>query len=409
MNMKRRATSPRQDGSIPRNHDVESQVNSSPDKRSGGSQASIKTPSRPFCRQLHKQLQATLKRGFCDRRTNAEEVKLANHNDGTPIGENMPPTIAIIITLLKYFILIILLALLTGALYKFKNDPQPQASNKATAAFLRTDTLAVKIFEEDTGLKLVDMARYQSMINGLSDMEKEAQKIHSTLQKKLDHLCKLDNEVKKVKTLQHSLLSELGLDNFCSDCTFFENQSLTCLDYANMLRETKSLSLPEAKIMTMTEWTSCLKGEKTEKYRKQHLLSVYEEYEQTKNKKETMQKIIANWEVHQDNFCGDCRWNEGDDGETCSERAVYLNQQHNKTPREAFVEVMVKSRYCRKHYYENQIEEYGGLCEHCVWGYKKNQTCASWVEYLMQVKKTPRLAATLAAMKHVTCRGGNKG
>eukprot|EP00581_Thalassiosira_minuscula_P032833 CAMPEP_0183760998 /NCGR_PEP_ID=MMETSP0739-20130205/8134_1 /TAXON_ID=385413 /ORGANISM="Thalassiosira miniscula, Strain CCMP1093" /LENGTH=213 /DNA_ID=CAMNT_0025999061 /DNA_START=94 /DNA_END=735 /DNA_ORIENTATION=+ len=212
--------------------------------------------------------------------------------------------------------------------------------------------------------------------------------------------------------MRRSLMSDLGLDNFCSECKcseckFFEKRYKTCLDYANMLEVTRKVSQPEAKLMTMREWASCLK-EETQKSRELHLHSVYEEYKRTKNKRNAMHKIIANWEFHQNKFCGDCRWNGGDDGDTCSQRAAVWNQHYQKSPKEAFAQTMLESRHCRKHYYEDQIAKYGGLCEHCVWGYQKSQTCALWVDYLIKVSKTPRLVATLAAMKHTSCRGGNK-
>jgi len=276
--------------------------------------------------------------------------------------------------------------------------PTARTFRKAAHRVMK-DPETLRSFEENAGIKLMEMDMYESMTKELAEKTKKTDS--SALKRREKELNDARRETAQIREKVDGMVRKLGLERFCGDCIW--KGSVTCSERVQALRNKHMLNKWKSQISAM-QTGSCIRAKAgSAEARKQELHNLFADYE---DKEELdVNDVVKNWSKHHHNFCGDCEW---ETGMRCSTRATYLNEQYSTPIIEAMAKVMVETERCRNDYYEAKIAKMGGFCGGCVWGHKISQTCNARVEYLVYTYRNPTLVAQLAAMDKPACRGWDK-
>eukprot|EP00581_Thalassiosira_minuscula_P013402 CAMPEP_0183716102 /NCGR_PEP_ID=MMETSP0737-20130205/10118_1 /TAXON_ID=385413 /ORGANISM="Thalassiosira miniscula, Strain CCMP1093" /LENGTH=619 /DNA_ID=CAMNT_0025945313 /DNA_START=37 /DNA_END=1896 /DNA_ORIENTATION=+ len=345
-----------------------------------------------------------------------QEAILTNIDDEVLQDEDTH-TIVIIITIIKEALLGMMIACLLAAFVLILRDAR--GVRESIDALLHNDQV-LQIYQESSGLKLMTVDEYQE----LPQMKEKSQKADILLRSKTEDHAKLQDEITALQSEQKHLMSKLGLDAFCHDCLYDTSTKTTCDDHVHLLMERNQFPRANAMIMTMDagDGTACRIMD-PEAARKRQIEHIFEDLEHLRVA--AVQSYVGRWDdVHRANFCSDCEYKDnestdkknqqqqqdGGSGQmkmTCSERAATLTQTFHVNAKESFAQVLLDSRQCHKSYYQDTIDKLGGFCKDCRWGYKKDQTCDAYAEYLSRKHHLPRLQAEIFTMEKELCRGSN--
>jgi len=329
-------------------------------------------------------------------------------------------TILIIITLLKEAILGIVIAFLAVSFvlfldhYFLLNLPTARNFRRATFAAMN-DHETLRSFEENAGMKFMEMAEYTGIVNEIEQAANKTKLASSIFDTRSQDLIDMQVDLTTANIDAKSYMKQLGLDTFCNDCIWSQNQKLTCDGRVKQLGERYQTPKYKA-MMSAMQKESCrnlvtvpgVTPKEKEILVKEKMFKEWNQEEEDEKMSKglaTEQDVVKNWHRHAANFCSDCEW---DAGMTCAKRGQFLNERYGTPMIEAMAKVMVEMEKCRHSYYEKRIKSMGGYCGSCVWGTKKTQTCNARVEYLIYTYKNPENVAKLAAMDKVACRGSNQ-
>ena len=324
-------------------------------------------------------------------------------------------TILIIITLLKEAMFGIFLSFVAVSLVLFidhrflLNFNTARNFRKATFAVMN-DPVTLKSFEEDAGLKFMDIDEYNNMANEIKQSQNQTKVAGDILESRHYDLVKKHGDLHQVREEATKLRKELGLDQFCDTCMWSDAQQISCSERVKTLGEKYKTPKFEA-MMSAMQKESCrnfveVPGSTEVETKKREMNKIFKEWDQEEEDEKmrkgltTEQEIIKDWHKHSPNFCGNCPWEEG---MRCDKRAAFLNERYGTPMIEAYAKVMVETENCRHSYYEKKINDLGGFCGECTWGTKKTQTCNARVEYLMYTYKNAENVAKLEAMKRPEC------
>jgi len=182
------------------------------------------------------------------------------------------------------------------------------------------------------------------------------------------------------------------MGGFCGACMWGSKATETCDGRVEYLMQSKGTPRHVAKLAAM-EKEACVAGGGGGGGPQTRLEGEPEQY--------AVARIVENFDKHKGGFCPDCEWDGGVG--SCGDYAKKLKKIHHLSSVKAIAMVMVEEAGCTNDYYRTKIEQRGGFCGECQWGYKKTETCFGRVEYLMQSKNKPLYVAQLAAMEKEAC------
>eukprot|EP00580_Thalassiosira_gravida_P012303 CAMPEP_0201634604 /NCGR_PEP_ID=MMETSP0493-20130528/7464_1 /ASSEMBLY_ACC=CAM_ASM_000838 /TAXON_ID=420259 /ORGANISM="Thalassiosira gravida, Strain GMp14c1" /LENGTH=146 /DNA_ID=CAMNT_0048106469 /DNA_START=121 /DNA_END=561 /DNA_ORIENTATION=+ len=126
---------------------------------------------------------------------------------------------------------------------------------------------------------------------------------------------------------------------------------------------------------------------------------------QENRKKAKEAELMGNWAENKKDFCGECEWEEG---MTCVERVIFLNERYMIPRERAKATTMVESNECTFSHQQKahapQEEKLATFCPQCRWG--PHLTCQQRVEYLVYTYKDTERKAKLNALQKPTCVKG---
>jgi len=295
--------------------------------------------------------------------------------------------ILIAITLLKEAMLGVIIAfflvsfLLTLDHRLLLRLPTARNFRKATFAVMN-DQETLKNFEENAGLKFMNMEEYESNMLEIAETANKTKLAEKILAIRSVDLVQLKQEMLPYHVEFPELFSKLGLDEFCDTCVW--GMRLTCMQRVEGLESTYNTPKFEAMVSAMQK-ESCKKSpEQVEKERKQKVLET---------------EILKDWEGKNEKvWCSDCEW---DASMSCNQRVSYLSHRYGTPSDRAKATVMVETENCRNSFHEEQKEKLAKFCKECTWSNK--MTCQQRVAYLMYTYQNSEVVATKAAMETPAC------
>ena len=235
-------------------------------------------------------------------------------------------TILIIITLLKEAILGIVIAFLAVSFvlfldhYFLLNLPTARNFRRATFAAMN-DHETLRSFEENAGMKFMEMAEYTGIMNEIEQAANKTKLASSIFDTRSQDLIDMQVDLTTANIDAKSYMKQLGLDTFCNDCIWSQNQKLTCDGRVKQLGERYQTPKYKA-MMSAMQKESCrnlvtvpgIPPKEKEKLVKEKMFKEWNQEEEDEKMSKglaTEQDVVKNWHRHAANFCSDCEWDAG--------------------------------------------------------------------------------------------------
>mmetsp|Transcript_9320 Transcript_9320/g.21029 ORF Transcript_9320/g.21029 Transcript_9320/m.21029 type:complete len:508 (+) Transcript_9320:177-1700(+) len=368
------------------NVDVESQSKSSP------------TPS-PFRRALIKSrsIFVASSKKWCRREVfpTARKVGMAilTGIDDETLQREDTERILIVITLIKEATFGILIAFAVVSLVLLLDHRLllnlPTARNFRRATFhLMNDKETLRNFEEDSGLKFMEMEEYTSMSDEIEKAANKTKLAANILKTRSQDMVQMEKESKEYVDAMAGLSAALGLDKFCPDCNW--SPKVTCQQRVDRLVKKYVIPKYQAMKATMNE-SACKIIEDT-----------FPRNAQQKAQKSIEDQVLRNWEQNKKDFCLNCKW---EPNMTCLQRITHMHREYGTPLKRAGAMVLTDSPRCRKSYRAEQNEKALNFCEECEWGWngEKTMTCGEQVDYLKNTYNKAEDEVKLSVMEKPAC------
>lgn len=282
-------------------------------------------------------------------------------------------TILIIITLLKEAMWGILIAFAFVLVFLCLDHifalRLPTARNFRKASFaMMKDPDTLKSFEENSGLKFVEMDSYDSMLQEIARADNKTKLAQSIFEKRGKELVEYSAQRDEMESKVKSIKASMGLERFNPEGVYHGAVAdHSCQWRVNYLMTKNNVPKIKAIIHVMKR-TSCQKDQKQidDDARIQHML-------------DEVQKIVNHWDRYGKEFNALGEWGVGT---ICADRADYLSGRFSYPLNKAKAMTMVETNQCRNSLLEDEIESFQTFCEECLWDKKGGFTCGQRVEYL---------------------------
>ena len=314
-------------------------------------------------------------------------LALLTNLDDEELRREDTETILVIITLLKEVMLGILIAFVLGSLFLFLDHrfllglPTARNFRKATFALMNSKETLIN-FEENAGLKFLDMEKYESMVQEIEEASNRTIMAESILKARDDDLAEIAEEMAQYDGVLPKLFHSLGLHMFCETCTW--GMKLNCINRAIHVENAYGSPKFEAMLSAMEDG-KCRKSD----------AQVVEE----RKKKVLEDELLKDWKgKNEEDFCSQCEY---DISTSCNKRAAFLNNRFAMSFNEAKAKLMVETPKCTNTFRAEEDKLLMRFNEDAVWGNK--MSCRKRVEYLMYTYKNSERVAMLDAMKKPEC------
>ena len=300
-------------------------------------------------------------------------------------------SILIIITLLKEAMLGVVIAFALVSFILFLDHrfllglPTARNFRKATFAVMN-DKETLYNFEENTGMKFVDMEEYESMMSEINQAENKTKLADAILKTREEDLILLRKDLSQYDGVLPGQFKTTGLDKWCDSCVW--GMKMTCLNRALSLEDRYNSPKFESMMSTMKDG-KCRMNE--------------QQIKEDEEKRVKMNELLKDWKTNEKEFCFECEFDVPTNiqGWNCNQRAQYLNYRLGYKIDEAKARTMVDTEICTYAYQLKENELLARLNEDGVWG--NNMSCRKRVDYLTYTYKDSERKATLAAMKKPEC------
>eukprot|EP00571_Detonula_confervacea_P017781 CAMPEP_0172311854 /NCGR_PEP_ID=MMETSP1058-20130122/15811_1 /TAXON_ID=83371 /ORGANISM="Detonula confervacea, Strain CCMP 353" /LENGTH=500 /DNA_ID=CAMNT_0013025149 /DNA_START=71 /DNA_END=1573 /DNA_ORIENTATION=+ len=371
------------------NVDVESQSKSSP------------TPS-PFRRALIKSrsIFVASSKKWCRREVfpTARKVGMAilTGIDDETLQREDTERILIVITLIKEATFGILIAFAVVSLVLLLDHRLllnlPTARNFRRATFhLMNDKETLRNFEENSGLKFMEMEEYAFMLDEIGKAANKTKFADDIFMTRSEDMVQMEKESKEYEQLISELRTSSGIDKFCPECIW--SKKITCKQRGEALEKSNQLSKYQAMLAAMEDGL-CL-GED-------------HRFPRSKQQKAEEDELLVDWGESKQDFCRGCEW---DKSTSCYHRLAHIHNTYGTSPRRAGAMIMVQQPWCRKSFHAEENKRLEKFCEDCVWGWegKSMRTCVQQAEFLQRMHGYPESAVRLSVMERPACSYGQTG
>lgn len=314
-------------------------------------------------------------------------VALLTDLDDGALRREDTETILIVITLLKEVMLGIIIAFFLGSLFLFIDHrfllglPTARNFRKATFAVMNSKETLIN-FEENSGLKFLDMEKYESMVQEIEQSANKTIIAESILKARDEDLAEIAEEMAQYDGVLPKLFKSLGLHMFCETCTW--HMRLNCINRAIHVEKKYGSPKFEAMLSAMEDG-KCRKSD----------AQVVEE----RKKKVLQDEMLKDWKgKNEKDFCFQCEY---DVGTSCNQRAAFLNNRFAMTFNEAKAKLMVETPECTNTFRAEEDKKLMRFNEDAEWGNK--MSCRKRVDYLMYTYKNSERVAMLATMERPQC------
>mmetsp|Transcript_9319 Transcript_9319/g.21025 ORF Transcript_9319/g.21025 Transcript_9319/m.21025 type:complete len:477 (+) Transcript_9319:177-1607(+) len=301
--------------------------------------------------------------------------------------------VLIIITLIKEAMFGIIIAFAAVSFILFLDHRLllnlPTARNFRRATFhLMNDKETLRNFEEDSGLKFMEMEEYTSMSDEIEKAANKTKLAANILKTRSQDMVQMEKESKEYVDAMAGLSAALGLDKFCPDCNW--SPKVTCQQRVDRLVKKYVIPKYQAMKATMNE-SACKIIEDT-----------FPRNAQQKAQKSIEDQVLRNWEQNKKDFCLNCKW---EPNMTCLQRITHMHREYGTPLKRAGAMVLTDSPRCRKSYRAEQNEKALNFCEECEWGWngEKTMTCGEQVDYLKNTYNKAEDEVKLSVMEKPAC------
>ena len=311
--------------------------------------------------------------------------------DDETLRRNDTESILIIITLLKEAMLGVVIAFVLVSFILFLDHrfllglPTARNFRKATFAVMN-DKETLYNFEENTGMKFVDMEEYESMMSEINQAENKTKLADAILRTREEDLIQLRKDLSQYDGVLPGQFKTTGLDKWCDSCVW--GMKMTCLNRALSLEDRYNSPKFESMMSTMKDG-KCRMNE--------------QQIKEDEEERVKMNELLKDWKTNEMEFCFECEFDvpTNTQGWNCNQRAQYLNYRLGYKIDEAKARTMVDTEKCTYAYQSKENELLARFNEDGVWG--NNMSCRKRVDYLTYTYKDSERKATLAAMKIPGC------